>query len=142
MEDAALGKVREQFYRLDKRAVGYLSMESYNELLMLKEGGAKKRWQFAASTLLRERRIADVAGALHVGFTSEKSHAEARAQRESRMSFIEHNFRSSSVDDDDNDGRHDGPGVSLLQDQESRQPSTHPSHSSSAMDGAGVSLAA
>ena len=39
---AALGvlQVREQFYRLDKRGAGFLSMEHYKSMLSVKQGGA------------------------------------------------------------------------------------------------------
>ena len=93
-------KVREQFYHLDKRAVGFLSIESYEELLLLKQGGAKKKWQFAASNILHQRRVAE---ALKVAIP--ESSAELRAMRQSRMSHLEGDYstdwRHTSDEDDD-----------------------------------------
>lgn len=114
VEVGVLTQVREQFYRLDKRAVGYLNMDACTlarsnsplslpkrypaaglgapcsdvadeELLLLKQGGAKKRWQFAASTVLREKRVA---AALKFA-RHDVNPDEARARRESRISVME-----------------------------------------------------
>ena len=50
-----LAKVREQFFRLDTRAAGFLSMDGYNSMLSLKHGGARCRWVYAASMTMQER---------------------------------------------------------------------------------------
>jgi hypothetical protein len=60
----SLGKVREQFYRLDHRSVGHLSMEHYNRMVRVKKGGARSRWLHAASLALKEVRVTRVADAL------------------------------------------------------------------------------
>ena len=56
---AALGvlQVREQFYRLDKRGAGFLSVEDYRSMLSVKQGGARRRWQQTAFQAVREQRV-------------------------------------------------------------------------------------
>lgn len=83
VDNAALGKVREQFYHFDKLAVGYLSIDSYKELLQLKQGGHKRKWHLALSSLVRQRRVSDVLGALMV------AGPEARAERAARIASAE-----------------------------------------------------
>ena len=75
--------MREQFYHFDKLAVGYLSIDSYKELLQLKQGGHKRKWHLASSALVRQRRVSDVLGALMV------AGPEARAERAARIASAE-----------------------------------------------------
>ena len=57
VEDDILGRIREQFYRLDKRGLGFLSMEQYEQLLSVRRGGARRRWQHAVGLVLKEQRV-------------------------------------------------------------------------------------
>lgn len=59
-----LGRVREQFYRLDTRGAGFLSMEGYLNMVSIKRGGARCRWQYAASMTMQEQRVLRTIGAL------------------------------------------------------------------------------
>ena len=74
---AALGvlQVREQFYRLDARAAGLLSSESYNKMLTSKESGAKGKWRGAAGTVMQEIRVLKKLQAFCPGMASSSSAA-------------------------------------------------------------------
>ena len=57
VEPEILKKVREQFYRLDRRAAGFLSMAGYRAMLTSTESGAKGRWRYAAAATMQEQRV-------------------------------------------------------------------------------------
>ena len=57
IDEDVLTKVREQFYRLDTRAAGVLSLEGYLKMVSVKTGGAKARWLHAASVAMQEQRV-------------------------------------------------------------------------------------
>lgn len=53
-----LAKVREQFYRLDTRAAGFLSMQGYLDTVMSNQAApAKGRWRYAAAATMQEQRV-------------------------------------------------------------------------------------
>jgi len=83
-----LSKVREQFYQLDKRAAGFLSMESYLRMVTVLKGGARERWQHAASMAMQERRVLH---ALTVSFKqrSFKSPESSPSNRDKSLTVLE-----------------------------------------------------
>jgi len=57
VEEEVMSKVREQFYRLDKRAAGILTRASYERMLSFRQGGAKRRWQHAGAMTMQQQRV-------------------------------------------------------------------------------------